>query len=405
MAINVTFQKTSAQTQEKKGDDAVVNGYYKDALRAYKSAKASYEQLYSLSTNTSLENTEHQVCIMRLDRKIKDAEKALETAKTTQSNTAGGVKDSAKAPANSSNGGAPSKQNQQSGDKNKQGKQYPVERKTGVKFDDIVGLQDAKMRIKEALYPIKHPEEAGRYKLKAGGFIVLFGPPGTGKTSIARAITTEFDADMIVVKSSDVYSPYVGETESNIAALFDQVNSSDKFTVLYFDDGDTFFTKGSSKDGYQARNLNEMKTQLDGFSGRANTLVIVSCNNPEILDPAIVSRASNKIYVDLPDEEARKQIFQKELKGVELDEDVDLAKLASLTPLYSGRNIHNICESARKSRFLAVAIAKEEGRACEQQKVCQLDLLEALKNVRPDVTEKELDEYKKIAQRIASSKF
>lgn len=280
-------------------------------------------------------------------------------------------------------------------------KKFPIVSRTGVTFADVIGLAQAKTNIREALYPLRYPILAKQYKSKPGGFLILFGPPGTGKTSIAKAITTEFDAEMIVVRGSDIFSPYVGELEQNIASLFEQANSSKKFTILYFDDGDTIFTKGNSHETYRASSLNELKTQLDGFSGRANTLIVLSCNNPEILDEAILSRATSKVYVGLPNREDREKIFALELNGVNLDGDVSLSELAEVTELYSGRNIHNICDKACKRRFLAVAMAKERGETCRQVSVCMQDLLDALAEVKPDVTGDDIQKYEQIAERLS----
>lgn len=281
-------------------------------------------------------------------------------------------------------------------------KRFPIVSKTGITFDKIIGLTQAKTNICEALYPLRYPTLAKQYKSKPGGFLILYGPPGGGKTSLAKAITTQFhDAEMIVVHGSDIFSPYVGETEQNIAALFKQANDSRKFTVLYFDDGDTIFTRGNSRETYRASSLNELKTQLDGFSGRANTLIVLSCNNPEILDEAILSRATSKVYVGLPDKEAREKIFALELSGVDLSDDVSLSKLAENTELYSGRNIRNICDKACKRRFLAVAMAKENGEQCDQVSVCMQDLLDALAEVKPDVSEESIKKYEQIAERLS----
>ena len=280
-------------------------------------------------------------------------------------------------------------------------KKFPVVSRTGVTFADVIGLAQAKTNIREALYPLRYPTLAKQYKSKPGGFLILFGPPGTGKTSIAKAITTEFDAEMIVVRGSDIFSPYVGETEQNIAALFKQANASKKFTILYFDDGDTIFTKGNSHETYRASSLNELKTQLDGFSGRANTLIVLSCNNPEILDEAIRSRETRMVFVVLPSREDREKIFALELNGVNLNGDVSLSELAEATELYSGRNIHNICDKACKRRFLAVAMAKERGETCGQVSVCMQDLLDALAEVKPDVTGDDIQKYEQIAERLS----
>ena len=282
-------------------------------------------------------------------------------------------------------------------------KKFPLVSRTGITFNDIVGLDQAKNDIRAALYPLRYPELARQYKCQAGGFITLYGPAGTGKTTVAKAITTEFDADMIVVRSSDLFSPFVGETEQNIAALFSQVNSSQNFTVVYFDDADTIFTKGNEHETYRASSLNELKSQLDGFSGRPNTLVVLSCNNPEVLDEAILSRSTSKIYVGLPNKMERAKIFELELKGTNADDNVDVEALAEVTSMYSGRNIRNIVDLACKNRLLAVCTAKESGSLCEQTKVCQNDLLDAIKTIKPDVSENDILRYEEIVARISKN--
>ena len=398
--VNYEYLKLTAQSEENKGDKSFEKSCFRDALRAYKNAQMQYEKMAAVGGAEDFQTVE--LCKMRVENKIRKSEQAIagkagvSAAADPQTQPKAQPQTPQKNPSSSQ-----SSSSQQKAENDGAEKLFPIERQTGVTFDDIIGLEDVKKDLKKALVPLKYPDKAKYYKIRPGGFLVLFGPPGTGKTSIAKAITTEFDADMIVLRSSDIYSSYVGETEKNIATLFNQVNESERFTILYFDDGDTFFTRGGIGEGYQARYLNEWKTQLDGFAGRANTLVILSCNDPEILDPAILSRGTGKFYVALPDEDARKKIFEKELSGVLLDEDVDVAALAKKTPRYSGRNIHNICDDAKKERYLKVVEAEERGDTDVKEGVCQEDLLDSLKKVKPDVSEVDIRRYEEIAKRIA----
>lgn len=412
MAPSIEYTKLAIANEENRGDSYTAKRCFNDALRSYKHALQMYDQLRS----SGLVNiNDIELGKMRIENKIRETEQLI--AKNNEMPTDNGARNASNAKAatakaatakaaTAKNSGASKKGATESIKEmsdNGSDDMFPVERSTGATFDDIIGLEDVKSAIKKALVPLRYPEEAAKYKLKPGGFFTLFGPPGTGKTSIARAITTEFDADMIVINSSDITRSLYGESEQRIKSLFEQINSSERFTILYFDDGESNFAKAKTNDAVQDRLLNEWKTQIDGFKGRANALIILSCNNPEVIDHAILSRSTSIFYVALPDEPARKAIFEKELSGIPLHRDVDLDELAKKTPLYSGRNIYTICDKAKRNRLDKVTDARERGRFVDGG-VCQKDLLEALADTKPDTTAADVARYDAYAAAKAANR-
>lgn len=412
MAPSIEYTKLAIANEENRGDSYTAKRCFNDALRSYKHALQMYDQLRS----SGLVNiNDIELGKMRIENKIRETEQLIaKNSEMPADNGARNASNAKAATAKAATAKAATAKNSGAGKKgatesikemsdNGSDNMFPIERSTGATFDDIIGLEDVKSAIKKALVPLRYPEEAAKYKLKPGGFFTLFGPPGTGKTSIARAITTEFDADMIVINSSDITRSLYGESEQRIKSLFEQINSSERFTILYFDDGESNFAKAKTNDAVQDRLLNEWKTQIDGFKGRANALIILSCNNPEVIDHAILSRSTSIFYVALPDEPARKAIFEKELSGIPLHRDVDLDELAKKTPLYSGRNIYTICDKAKRNRLDKVTDARERGRFVDGG-VCQKDLLEALADTKPDTTAADVARYDAYAAAKAANR-
>lgn len=245
-----------------------------------------------------------------------------------------------------------------------------------VTFDDIIGQDEAKEQILMALCPIQHPELAAKYsKHTPNAFLILFGPPGTGKTTLAKAISNEINADMITVKASDLLSSYVGESEKNVASLFEKASKNQRHTILYFDDTDALFA-GGHRELYTTRSIvNEFKTQIEGFNARKNVTILLSCNNPNIIDIAILSRATAKVYVGLPNKKDRSQIFEKSLSGLAIAENIDFEALGDITEDFSGRDIRAVCDNVLNFQWLAAARKKEQGETDVSDCIVTMDNL------------------------------
>lgn len=217
-----------------------------------------------------------------------------------------------------------------------------------VTFDEVVGLEQAKEAIRiKTIYPMLHGDMYEALGKKSGGGVLLYGPPGTGKTLLARAAAHEAQATFYAVKCSDIMSKWVGESERNIAALFDSARAHER-AVIFFDELDSlFFRRGT--DAHNDRRVNELLQQIDGFSGGSSGLMVLGAtNNPWAVDEAAMrpGRFSQKIYIPLPDEKARKKMIELRLKKTRVDGEIDAASIASRTDGFSGADITELIDRA-----------------------------------------------------------
>ena len=274
-----------------------------------------------------------------------------------------------------------------------EGKQWQSATIPDVKFDDVAGLEDVKHTIRVRMIdPIKYPEKYAAYKKKAGGGVLLYGPPGTGKTMIAKAIANEVGAKFYAVKGSDIVSKWVGESEKNINSLFETARKDD-LAIIFIDEMDSLFGE-RGKDPHNDKRVNEFLQQIDGFIGKSpNLLLLGATNRPWDVDGAAVrsGRFSEKIYVTLPDEKARKYLFKRQLKGLPLADDVDIDKIVGMTQNYSGADIAEICDLAKEGPL------KKYIETDIKQDICMADLEDAVRKVKPMVDPNEIARFEKYA--------
>jgi len=249
-----------------------------------------------------------------------------------------------------------------------------------VKWEDIGGLEKTKKDLIEMVqYPIEYPEIYRKYGQTPSRGALLWGPPGCGKTLLAKAIATECASNFISVKGPELLTMWFGESEANVRDVFDKARSAAP-CVLFFDELDSIARSrgGSSGDagGAGDRVMNQLLTEMDGINAAKQIFVVGATNRPDIIDPAIKrpGRLDQVIFVDLPDFPARISIFNACLRKSPLDPDVDIAHLAEQTNGYSGADLGGICKSAARiairnqiefsvSKVKAKAAAREEAIA------------------------------------------
>lgn len=258
---------------------------------------------------------------------------------------------------------------------------------------DVGDYEDVKQELRDAiLMPLEKKELAYTYGIKPPSGILLFGPPGTGKTMLMRALAKELRYGFYYIKSSDILSKWHGESEKNISEIFD-IARKNAPSILFFDEIDSVGKKrsGHSTDDVAPRILSVMLQEMDGLKTGKSVLVVGATNVPNQLDPALLrpGRFDKIIYMHLPPPEARKLIFQVHLRKVPLADDLDLGKLAKKTNRFSGADIKNVVQEAIK------LAAKEASRQGKVIPISMGYLTRVLGSVKPSTSIAALDEYER----------
>ncbi len=256
--------------------------------------------------------------------------------------------------------------------------------KSEVTFKDVGGLENIKREINlKIIKPLENPEIYKKFGKKIGGGILLYGPPGCGKTFLAKATAGEINANFINVTISDILDMYVGKSEQNLAETF-EIARDHRPTVIFFDEVDALGANRHEMRNTSGRHvINTFLAEMDGLeSDNEGLLIIGATNTPWALDNAFrrPGRFDRIIFVPPPDEEARERIFELALKDKPA-ENVDTKKLASLTKKYSGADIIAVIDIATESKL---EIALETG---EIQPINTKDLVQAIKLHRPTTTD------------------
>ncbi len=258
-------------------------------------------------------------------------------------------------------------------------------------FKDIGGYEATKKELHDAiLAPIEQRGVSKAYNVKPTKGVLFFGPPGTGKTMMMRALSNEMHAGFYVVKASNLISAYPGETERMIAKVFETA-AKHAPCVLFFDEIDAIArTRSQSPESdTQTNALSQLLQEMDGFSKVENVIIVGATNAPNILDPAIIrpGRFDKIIYMPLPDAKARKEIFNIYLTKLPIAKNINYDQLAYKTERFSGADIKALCEN------VAQQMAQE---AASERKVLSIgmkELLNALSNTKPSTSIAQLEEY------------
>mmetsp|Transcript_21373 Transcript_21373/g.32294 ORF Transcript_21373/g.32294 Transcript_21373/m.32294 type:complete len:894 (+) Transcript_21373:70-2751(+) len=238
-----------------------------------------------------------------------------------------------------------------------------------VKWEDIGGLEETKRELQEMVrYPIEHRHLFERFGMQASRGVLFYGPPGCGKTLMAKAIANECGANFISVKGPELLNMWFGGSEANVRELFDKARSASP-CILFFDEMDSIArARGSGSGGSSEtsdRVINQILSEIDGMGSGKTLFIIGATNRPDILDPGIMrpGRLDQLIYIPLPDHAARVGIFKANLRKSPVDEGISYEQLADVTEGFSGADITEICQRAAKNAIrdsIAAGIERQE---------------------------------------------
>lgn len=273
-----------------------------------------------------------------------------------------------------------------------------------VEWKDIGGLNEAKQDLIEAVeWPLKYPDAFKALHSKPPKGILLFGPPGTGKTMLAKAAATQSEANFISIRGPELFSRYVGESERAVRETFRKAKQATP-SIVFFDEIDSIApVRGASSDSHVTeRVVSQILTELDGIEELKNVVIIAATNRPDIVDPALLrpGRFDRLIYITSPGAEGREKIFMIHLNEKPLADDVDIAELAQMTDGYVGADIESIC---REASMLALRefIEPDMDQESVQSRINDLVIKKkhfkmAIKRVRPSASKSKLEKYERM---------
>jgi transitional endoplasmic reticulum ATPase len=267
-----------------------------------------------------------------------------------------------------------------------------------VRWDDVGGLDAARDRLKEGVeLPLKHPEAFRRLGIRPAKGFLLYGPPGTGKTLLAKAAAREAEANFIATKSSDLLSKWYGESEQQIARLFNRARQVAP-TIIFIDELDSLVPArggGLGEPQVTERVVNTILSEMDGLEELQNVVVIGATNRPTLIDPALLrpGRFDELIYVGVPDTAGRRRILAIHTEGMPLATDVDLEAIAQRTDRFTGADLEDL---VRRAGLTALR------RGLDAHNVTMADFEAALAETRASVTPEMLEEYDRIQETLKS---
>lgn len=253
---------------------------------------------------------------------------------------------------------------------------YEKGKSTNVTFQDVAGLHGAKEEIQEIVEFLKNSKKYTELGAKIPKGALLVGPPGTGKTLLAKAVAGEAKVPFFSLSGSDFVEMFVGVGASRVRDLFKQAKEKSP-AIIFIDEIDAIGrargrNNGMGSNDERENTLNQLLTEMDGFGTNSGVIILAATNRADVLDSALMraGRFDRQIYVDMPDINERKEIFQVHLKPLKLDKAIDIEFLAKQTPGFSGADIANLCNEA------ALIAARKQKNTVEKQ-----DFLDAVDRI------------------------
>ncbi|MBD1926505.1 ATP-dependent metallopeptidase FtsH/Yme1/Tma family protein [Trichocoleus sp. FACHB-90] len=224
---------------------------------------------------------------------------------------------------------------------------------TGIKFNDVAGVDEAKMELLEIIDFLKNAGKYTRLGAKIPKGVLLVGPPGTGKTLLAKAIAGEAGVPFFSISGSEFIELFVGVGAARVRDLFEQAKKQAP-CIVFIDELDALGKSRGGANGFVGGNdereqtLNQLLTEMDGFDGNTGVIIVAATNRPEVLDPALrrPGRFDRQVLVDRPDKIGREAILNVHVRGIKLASDVDLVTIAARTPGFAGADLANLANEA-----------------------------------------------------------
>jgi len=289
-----------------------------------------------------------------------------------------------------------------------------------VTWDDIGGLEKVKQELMEMVqYPVEFKDKFKKFGLSPSTGVLFYGPPGCGKTLLAKAIANECQANFISIKGPELLTMWFGESESNVRDVFDKARQAAP-CILFFDELDSIArARGSSSGdagGAGDRVLNQILTEMDGIESKKSVFIIGATNRPDIIDPALMrpGRLDQLIYIPLPDHGARLQVFKAVLRKSPVAKDVDFDYMATKLKGYSGADITEICQRAvklaiRESISKEIELAKSGVEMDVEhddpvKEITRQHFSESMEFARKSVSDSDVRKYEMFAQTFSQSR-
>lgn len=291
-----------------------------------------------------------------------------------------------------------------------------------VTWEDIGGLEKVKRELRELVqYPIEHRDKYKKFGLNPSTGVLFYGPPGCGKTLLAKAIANECQSNFISIKGPELLTMWFGESEANVRDIFDKARQAAP-CVLFFDELDSIArargSSGGDAGGAGDRVINQLLTEMDGLEAKKTVFIIGATNRPDIIDPALMrpGRLDQLIYIPLPDQGSRIAVFKAVLRKSPIAADVDLDHLAGTLEGFSGADCTEICQRACKlaireaiEREIEASVAAEAGGmdtdgADPVPEITRAHFAESLRYARRSVNESDVRKYEMFAQTLATAR-
>jgi transitional endoplasmic reticulum ATPase len=282
-----------------------------------------------------------------------------------------------------------------------------------VKWEDIGGLERVKRDLKEVVeWPLKYSEIFSQLNTKPPKGIILFGAPGTGKTMLAKAVANESEANFISIKGPELLSKWVGESERAVREVFRKAKQAAP-CLIFLDEIDSIApVRGGGYDSHVTeRVVSQILTEMDGLEELKDVIVLAATNRPDMVDPALLrpGRLDRLIYIQVPDEETRQEIFRVHLRGKPLEDDITVEALAKMTDTYVGADIAAIVREAVMAvlrEFLASGITDEHiGEAMKNIVIKKQHFEAAIKIVKPTSSPRAQAEFEEKAEDLVKHAY